>query len=288
MTPQLDETIYFAFNTNNASGAATPADSTPTVEVLENTTSTPIITPTPSLISGFTATYIVTVACTTANGFEVGKTYNAVVTATVSGTTAEKTISTFQVRSDTISGPSSVTLTFEDSNNDPVPLVRFTVVGQASGQADTDGEAAFGLLDGTYTVTAAPTNGVYFPNHQLVVSGTTTLTIEGTSPAVVPPVNPDLSLVYGDLVDLSGNPVVGAQVIFTLVNDGPAMDGGILQQLPPKIATTDSDGHFEIELTKTSAMTPTGCLYKIEIPNFKFTQRTSITGASFDVGTLIT
>lgn len=288
MTPYLDESIVIDFITNNASGAAIDADSTPTCQVFEDANDTAILSPTVTKRTSQTGDYRVTIACTSANGFEVSKSYNIVAAATVGGTAGKQVIGTFQVRSATISGPSSVTLTFKDSLSVAVPLVRFTIVGQGSAQANTSGVAAFGLIDGTYTVAAAPTNGVFFSNTTLVVSGTTALTITGTSPSVTPPANPDLSLVYGYLYDLSGNPVPGAPVKFTLVADGPAIDGGILQQTPAVTETTDSTGYFEVNLTKTSAITPTGLVYLIEIPAARFKQRTAITSATFDVGTLIT
>lgn len=288
MTPSLNDVITIDFITSANTGAATDADSTPTCAIFEADNDTPILTPTVTKRTSLTGDYRVTFTCSAANGFENDKTYNVVVSATVATIAGKGVASTFQVKASTLSGPSSVTLTFRDSLLAPVPLVNFTILGQASGTANTSGVAAFGLLDGTYTVVAAPKNGVFFPNTTLVVSGTTTANIDGTSPTVTPPANPDLSLVYGDLYDLQGNPAVGIQARFSLVSDGPVIDAGILQQNPPQTAVTDSAGHFEIELTKTSAMTPTGILYLIEIPQFKFKQRTAITASTFDVGTLIT
>lgn len=288
MTPSLGETIDLDFITYASTGAAVDADSTPTCAVFEGDNDTPIITPTVTKRTSLTGNYRVPIVCTSGNGFENNKSYNVVISATVATIATKGVISAFQVRATTLTGPSSVTLTFQDSLSAAVPLVNFTIVGQASGTANTSGVAAFGLLDGTYTVAAAPKNGVFFANTTLTVSGTTALTITGTSPTVTPPANPDLSLVYGNLDDLEGNPVVGASVKFTLVADGPAIDGGILQQTPPVTTTTDSDGHFELNLTKTSAMTPTGLVYLIEIPAARYKQRTAITTSSFDVGTLIT
>lgn len=289
MTPSLNDTIYLDIITQNpTTGAVSDADSTPTVAVFENDNDTAILTPTATKRTSLTGDYRIPIPVTSANGFENDKSYNVVVSATVGGTAGKVTAASFQVKASTLNGPSSVTLTFKDSLNVAVPLVRFTIVGQASAQANTSGVAAFGLMDGTYTVAAAPTNGVFFSNATLTVSGTTSLTITGTSPTVTPPANPELSLVYGNLYDLEGNAVVGSPVKFTLVADGPAIDGGILQQNPPVTTTTDSAGHFELNLTKTSAMTPTGLVYLIEIPAARYKQRTAITTSSFDVGTLIT
>jgi len=285
----LNDIVTLDFITNANTGAAVDADSTPTYEIFEDDNDTPILSGNATKRTSKTGNYRITFTASAANGFENGKYYNVIALATVATIAGKARVSTFKVETSTLSGPSSVTLTFEDSNSDPVPLVNFTILGIASGQADVDGEAAFGLLDGTYTVVAAPTQGVFFPNTTLVVSGTTTQTITGTSPTVTPPANPDLSLVYGDLVDLSGNPLAGVKVKFTLVSTGAAVDGGLLQQQnPPMEATTDSAGHFEIELTKTSALLPSGCLYRIECAPAKFNQVTAITAASFDITSLIT
>lgn len=286
--PSLNDSVTYDFITNANTGAVVDADSTPTWEVFEDDNDTPILTGNATKRTSKTGDYRVTFTASAANGFENGKYYNLVASATVATIVGKARVVTFKIETNTLSGPSSVTLTFEDSNSDPVPLVRFTVVGQASGQADASGVSAFGLLDGSYTVVAAPTNGVFFANTALVVSGTTALTITGTSPAITPPVNPDLSLVYGDLIDLEGNPLVGSSVKFTLVSQGAVTDGGMLGQNPITETTTDSAGHFEIELVKTSAMTPTGVQYLIEIPALKFQKRTTITAGSFDVGSLIT
>lgn len=286
--PSLNDSVTYDFITNANTGAVVDADSTPTWEVFEDDNDTPILTGNATKRTSKTGDYRVTFTASAANGFENGKYYNLVASATVATIVGKARVVTFKIETNTLSGPSSVTLTFEDSNSDPVPLVRFTVVGQASGQANASGVSAFGLLDGSYTVVAAPTNGVFFANTALVVSGTTALTITGTSPAITPPVNPDLSLVYGDLIDLEGNPLVGSSVKFTLVSQGAVTDGGMLGQNPITETTTDSAGHFEIELVKTSAMTPTGVQYLIEIPALKFQKRTTITAGSFDVGSLIT
>lgn len=287
--PALNDVATFDFITNANTGAAVDADSTPTCEIFEGDNDTAMsVTITVAKRTGKTGNYRATFTASAAQGFENDKYYNLIASATVATIAGKARVTTFKLETTSLSGPSSVTLTFRDSLLAPVPLVNFTILGQASGTANTSGVAAFGLLDGTYTVVAAPKNGVFFPNTTLVVSGTTTANIDGTSPSVTPPANPDLSLVYGDLYDLQGNPAVGIQAKFSLVSDGPVIDAGILQQNPPQTATTDSAGHFEIELTKTSAMTPTGILYLIEIPQFKFKQRTTITASTFDVGTLIT
>jgi len=84
--------------TNPTTGAATAADSTPTVAVFENDSDTPILTPVPVARSGYTGNYRVNIECTAGNGFELGKSYNVVVTATVNNIVARGVINTFTLR----------------------------------------------------------------------------------------------------------------------------------------------------------------------------------------------
>jgi hypothetical protein len=98
MGPKLEETIYVDFVTSSSTGAAVDADSTPTAEVFEDATDTAIITPTVVKRTGKTGNYRIPVACTAANGFEAGKSYNVVASATVGGVAAKAVVATFQVR----------------------------------------------------------------------------------------------------------------------------------------------------------------------------------------------
>lgn len=91
----LGQTITLDFTTTSpTTGAAASASST-TVNVFEDVTDTAIVTPSATERSGQTGNYRVQVACTTANGFEVGKSYNVVVTATVSSVSAKAVIASF-------------------------------------------------------------------------------------------------------------------------------------------------------------------------------------------------
>lgn len=89
MYVELGSTHCVDFTTHSpTTGAATNADSTPTVEVFEGSNDTPVVSPTPAQRTARTGHYKADVVATTANGFEVGKTYNVVVAATVGGITA--------------------------------------------------------------------------------------------------------------------------------------------------------------------------------------------------------
>jgi hypothetical protein len=124
-----------------------------------------------------------------------------------------------------ISGPSSVTVTFVDSNAAPVANVPYTVAGQGSGQASSGGVASFGLPNGTYTLTPQITAGVVFPVTTLTVSGTTALTVTGTI-IVIPPA-PTQNQITGYLYanDGFGNAVVGAVYYFAQTAPPPGETG---------------------------------------------------------------
>jgi len=71
------------------------ADFLPTCKVFEDDTDTAILSPTVVKRVGYTGSYRVLVAATALNGFEVGKTYNVHVNATVNGISAESVRDTF-------------------------------------------------------------------------------------------------------------------------------------------------------------------------------------------------
>jgi len=81
MAVKLEDTIYLHFATQRAdTGAATNADSTPTVTVEEDGVA---LGYSPTVTNITTGIYRATLACTTANGFEAGKRYSVYVAATV-------------------------------------------------------------------------------------------------------------------------------------------------------------------------------------------------------------
>jgi hypothetical protein len=102
MNPKLEETIILDIITSSSTGAAADADSTPTCEVFEDATDTAILTPTVTKRTSKTGNYRVPVACTAANGFEAGKSYNVVATATVGSVVAKGRIASFQVRAESV------------------------------------------------------------------------------------------------------------------------------------------------------------------------------------------
>ncbi len=93
----LGVTVTLDFVTTTPTTGAAASASATTVNVFEDANDTAILTPSATERSGQTGNYRVQVACTTANGFEVGKSYNVVVTATVGGVSAKAVIANFVI-----------------------------------------------------------------------------------------------------------------------------------------------------------------------------------------------
>jgi hypothetical protein len=87
---KLGDTIYVDVTTHDPStGGISDADSTPTCEVFEDDNDTAIHTPTVTKRTAKTGDYRTAIVATSGNGFENGKKYNAVWTATVNSVTAK-------------------------------------------------------------------------------------------------------------------------------------------------------------------------------------------------------
>ncbi len=103
MSRYLGDTITLDFTlTNPLTGQVSDADvlpNNPSSDVFEDTTDVPIISPVVIKRAGLIGDYRVTFAATSANGFEVGKSYNVIVTATVAGITAKARIASFNIES---------------------------------------------------------------------------------------------------------------------------------------------------------------------------------------------
>jgi hypothetical protein len=104
MSRKLGDTIHLDFTTHNpTTGSISDADGTPTCEVFEDDNDTPILSPTVTKRTSKTGNYRVPVAATASNGFEVGKSYNVVVSATVNGKSAKSCIASFTLDSKRLS-----------------------------------------------------------------------------------------------------------------------------------------------------------------------------------------
>lgn len=122
-TLQLDISCKHPKTRNDAA-----ADSTPQLYVYEANTTTAIQVIDGQARADLTGVYFFTVNVTTANGYEVGKTYNCVAHATVAGVTQSKVISTWVVHDEVSEGiygvpPSGLDLTRVDLSNLALALV---------------------------------------------------------------------------------------------------------------------------------------------------------------------
>lgn len=94
----IGDAITRDFTTENPiTGQVQNADFLPTSQVFENTTDVPILTPLVVQRAALIGNYRVSFVLSAANGFEVGKSYNVIVTATVNGVTAKARIMAFNV-----------------------------------------------------------------------------------------------------------------------------------------------------------------------------------------------
>lgn len=80
---------------NPLTGQVSDADFLPTCDIFEDTTDVPIMSPVVTKRVGLTGDYRVSFDATSANGFEVGKSYNVIVTVTVGGVTEKAPIASF-------------------------------------------------------------------------------------------------------------------------------------------------------------------------------------------------
>lgn len=91
----LGQTLVVDFVTSLPTTGAAATATSATVRVFEDASDTAILTPTATERSGYTGNYRVSIACTSANGFEVGKSYNAIAEAVIGGVTARGVVASF-------------------------------------------------------------------------------------------------------------------------------------------------------------------------------------------------
>ncbi len=96
MSPvSLGDTLYLHFGTSSATtGAATNADSTPTVTIAEDGVDMAYA---PTVTGVATGLYMVAIVASSGNGFEAGRRYSAYATATVGGIAGRDGIGEFEV-----------------------------------------------------------------------------------------------------------------------------------------------------------------------------------------------
>jgi hypothetical protein len=114
----LGRIIVRDFVCHTPGGTISDADATPSCAVFEDATDTAILNPTPVKRTGLTGHYRVAIDCTDANGFEISKSYNVVISATVSGTPSKAVIASFVIENITLQTGAVVT----DAGNSPTSI----------------------------------------------------------------------------------------------------------------------------------------------------------------------
>ena len=155
----LEANLTFSICTHDPdTGVLTDADVAPAYRVYEDETATPILTGTMAKHDDANTTgfYTELIACTTANGFEINKSYNIYIAATVDSDTGGISFG-FTVDTPT-AGPITFTYTVtDDVSGLPVADVKVWVTTDIAGSntinqssTNTSGEVVFTLSAGTY------------------------------------------------------------------------------------------------------------------------------------------
>jgi hypothetical protein len=169
----LGETRRYLFSTQSASGAATDADSMPTVLVYEQgslfTAGSPVVS------NKATGLYEVAFVLSAVNGFEVGKEYTAAAVAIVGGVTGRIPICSFVVAPAIVRGvtsgsptttviPTNITVANADHHKDAWLLIEDSAAaGALAGESKRIGSMTAGgtiTLAAGYAFSAAPPAGV--------------------------------------------------------------------------------------------------------------------------------
>ncbi len=162
---ELEQTITLDFITSSPETGEAVAASVVTVSVFEETNDVAILTPVATQRTGFVGNYRVQVPCTTANGFEEGKSYSAVIEATVEGVVARAVLANFRVvrkipRADVAADAGNTSSTFKTTLTEAVDnywkdaLVTFVtgaLAGQVKKVASYDGTTKFLTFTGAFT-----------------------------------------------------------------------------------------------------------------------------------------
>lgn len=168
MTVSQGLSIVRDFVTSNpSSGNLQNADLTPTCDVYQHDNDTPILSLAVVLRTALTGHYRVTVDVTFANGFEVGGTYNVVVSATVDGISTKLVLDSFEVTAPVktgavVSNVGNSASTFETNRTETTTdywkdtlcvFLTGTLAGQVKKVSAYDGSTKFFTVSGGFTGT---------------------------------------------------------------------------------------------------------------------------------------
>jgi hypothetical protein len=162
MYRKLADTIILDFTVHTpTTGAVADADSLPTVEVFEDDTDSTLSGASVTKRTGKTGNYRVTIPATGANGFEVGKSYNVVVSAVAGGITVKAVIGSFSIDGKRLSDLNDITapdlsnLDAAVSTRAPEALGNLAAVKAKTDNLPTTPASLDEILEGTTTVEQA-------------------------------------------------------------------------------------------------------------------------------------
>ena len=150
-------------------------------------------------------------------------------------------------------GANSVTITVTDTNSSPLANVKTRLYAGAVNllqSTGTTGAATFGVDNGTYAlILTLP--GYQFTPTTITVSSASSFTEQMTPTYIPQPTSPTGCVVYFNLIDDDGTPVVGEQVTFTQTTAATGSGNVYLGGTTIK-ATSGTGGLVTAELPQTA------------------------------------
>jgi hypothetical protein len=236
----IGDNLTFTVTTHSPTppGAAADADSPPTYRVYEAETGTPIITGSMAKLDDADTTgfYSESIECSSANGFEDGKSYTIYVEAVMDAATFATSYGFRAVEPAAGGGARTILIAAVDAAGADVQGVRVRLTkGPQKPFADTDadGEAVLNVDDGTWTMaatipgysfTSATLDGVPVVNRQVVVSGDHALAIVMTA-AELTASDPGSVTAYIYCLDEVGDPEEDVEIRLFLAVPPPGTTG---------------------------------------------------------------
>jgi hypothetical protein len=243
----LNEDVHFDVITSDPETASVlDADSTPTFSVYEEATDVAIVGPTNfTKRTSLTGNYRGTFTASAANGFEIGKWYSVIASATVNEFEGKCAAMRFRVLpaepapgypdlsgtsvggiSGGGTGARTVLVTVQTSGAVAIQgaLVRMTKGAESFTQTtNASGQCTFNLNDGTWTVSITAA-GYSFAGTTLVVDGAETPTYTMTTNSVSAPANPSSTTGVLVTLDVDNQPVSGI-ILYFRQKEGPGTAG---------------------------------------------------------------
>ncbi len=152
-----------------------------------------------------------------------------------------------------------ITIHAQDTGTNPLQdvLVR---IGDASQTTDVSGDAVFALDDGSYDVILRKQLVSFTVPESLTVSGDGTHSYTGTIITPSAPTQPDTCVVFGYVIDDGGTPVEGANILINETKDSTFSN--IQKLVKNKQTTSDANGFWELEVIRSSELTPVDSPYE--------------------------